>query len=47
VCLLAKPLECFDFVCDTYPRGLPSLPWLGDRERPNTAALPRTATGGA
>jgi predicted GNAT superfamily acetyltransferase len=47
VCLLAKPLECFEFVRDTYPRGLPSQPWLAGRERPDAAALPRTATGGA
>lgn len=47
VCLLAKPLECFEFVRETYPRGLPSLPWLADRERPASAKLPRTATGGA
>jgi len=47
VCLLAKPLECFDFVRDTYARGLPSLPWLAGRERPNLAELPRAATGGA
>jgi len=47
VCLLAKPLECFDFVRDTWPRGLPSLPWLADRDRPAPAKLPRTATGGA
>lgn len=46
-CLLAKPLECFDFVRETYSRGLPPLRWLADRERPIRADLPRTATGGA
>ncbi|HEX6613490.1 MAG TPA: GNAT family N-acetyltransferase [Rhodanobacteraceae bacterium] len=47
VCLLAKPLDCYDFVCETYPRGLPSLPWLADRRQPAPVDLPRTATGGA
>ncbi|HXS74395.1 MAG TPA: GNAT family N-acetyltransferase [Rhodanobacteraceae bacterium] len=46
VCLLAKPLECFTFVRDTYPRGLPALPWLANRDLPEQD-LPRVATGGA
>src|SRR5581483_691334 len=44
VCLLAKQLECYAFVCDTYPRGLPVQPWLADRAR---IEWPRLATGGA
>ncbi|HJU06924.1 MAG TPA: GNAT family N-acetyltransferase [Rhodanobacteraceae bacterium] len=44
VCLLAKQLECYAFVCDTYPRDLPAQPWLADRAR---IEWPRVATGGA
>ncbi|MGH8213562.1 MAG: GNAT family N-acetyltransferase [Rhodanobacteraceae bacterium] len=44
VCLLAKQLECYAFVCETWPRGLPAQPWLADRAR---IEWPRVATGGA
>jgi len=44
VCLLAKQLECYAFVCETYPRGLPALSWLADRAR---IEWPHAATGGA
>ncbi len=44
VCLLAKQLECYAFVCEAYPRGLPALPWLIDRAR---IEWPHMATGGA
>lgn len=47
VCLLAKPLECFEYVRNTYSRGMPSLPCLAQRDRPSFTELPRTATGGA
>lgn len=47
VCLLAKPLECCAFVRETYPRGVPALPWLADRALPYPAQWPCAATGGA
>lgn len=47
VCLLAKRLECFAFVRETWPRGLPALPWLADRARAPADEMPRAASGGA
>lgn len=47
VCLLAKQLECYAFVCENHPRGLPGLPWLAERDRPQMHEWPRVATGGA
>lgn len=34
VSLLLKELECHAFVRDTYPDGLPDLPWLASRHMP-------------
>lgn len=31
VSLLLKELDCYPFVCKTYPDGLPDLPWLAPR----------------
>lgn len=46
VSLLAKPLECCAFVQESYPRGLPPLPWLADRAQPQLVE-PRRAAGSA
>lgn len=45
VSLLLKPLECHSFVRETYPDGLPELPWLALRELPAGAQSRRRATG--
>lgn len=34
VSLLLKKLECYAFVCETYPDGLPAVPWLEQRPLP-------------
>lgn len=34
VSLLLKGLDCYPFVCDAYPDGLPALPWLAQRPLP-------------
>ncbi|HEX7369134.1 MAG TPA: GNAT family N-acetyltransferase [Rhodanobacteraceae bacterium] len=34
VSLLLKELDCYPFVCETYPDGLPALPWLASRTLP-------------
>lgn len=47
VCLLAKRLECFAFVRETYPQELPALSWLADRDYPHSHPFPRAAAGGA
>lgn len=47
VCLLGKPLECFEYVRTIYPRGLPARPWLADRIHPDSNAMPLVATGRA
>jgi hypothetical protein len=35
VSLLLKALDCYPFVCDTYPDGLPALSWLTPRDLPD------------
>lgn len=35
VSLLLKQLDCYPFVCDTYPDGLPALSWLTPRSLPD------------
>lgn len=43
VSLLLKELDCYPFVCETYPDGLPALSWLAQRKPPDSEPLLRTA----
>ncbi|TAN07402.1 MAG: GNAT family N-acetyltransferase [Rhodanobacteraceae bacterium] len=43
VSLLLKGLDCYPFVSDTYPDGLPALPWLAQRPLPVDEPLMRVA----
>lgn len=47
VSLLVKPLECFSFVRERYPDGLPELPWLAPRKLPLDARPHLLAAGQA
>lgn len=44
VSLLLKELDCYPFVRETYPDGLPALPWLASRDLP--AGKPRLRAAG-
>lgn len=47
VSLLLKPLDCYPFVCATYPGGLPDVPWLAARHVSADAHTPLRAAGRA
>lgn len=47
VSLLLKPLDCYQFVRDTYPDGLPDVPWLAARHVPADAPAQLRAAGRA
>lgn len=47
VSMLLKPLECYPFVRDTYPDGLPDVPWLAARQMPADAPTQLRAAGRA
>jgi hypothetical protein len=42
VSLLLKELDCYPFVRETYPDGLPALSWLAQRKPPEGEPLLRT-----
>ncbi|WHZ18811.1 MAG: hypothetical protein OJF55_000960 [Rhodanobacteraceae bacterium] len=47
VSLLLKELDCHSFVRDTYPDGLPDVPWLAPRRMPDDDQLHLRAAGQA